>query len=363
MNQERGFIPVDAIRTIAILCVILLHAANDLTIQQINQWEVLRWVTVDVYQSVGRIGVPLFLMLTGALLVQPSKKDEPLIVFFKKRLARIGLPLLFWGAIFFIWIFFVEKQSVTSGVIVQGVLTGPYYHFWYFYLLFGLYLLTPIFRILIAHSSLDLIKYLLILWFIGTAIMPVTGLLTPHYLDKNVLIFTGYAGYFLLGAYLMSVRLKRSMMVLLLTLGVALTALGTYVIAATIGGVTMFFFQQYLSPTMVLASAMVFLLLITANSSPNQGALNQPDAPVSSSSNNSKIKKLVGVISLNTLPIAFIHVLILESLYKGYFGFTVNGNTLNSIVLVPLMTVIALFLSLALILPLKKVPLLSRLIG
>ena len=55
--------------------------------------------------------------------------------------------------------------------------------------------------------------------------------------------------------------------------------------------------------------------------------------------------------------------MILESLQNGYFGFAINGNTINSIIGVPLMTVIVLFVSLAIILLLKKVPYLKKLIG
>jgi surface polysaccharide O-acyltransferase-like enzyme len=121
--------PVDLIRTVAMVAVILLHAANDLTIQHLDQLEIYRWLTVDVYQSAGRMGVPLFLMLTGALLLQPSKKDT-LSVFFKKRWARIGIPFLFWGAAFFAWDFLVKQQTFTLSFIIQGLLSGPYYHFW-----------------------------------------------------------------------------------------------------------------------------------------------------------------------------------------------------------------------------------------
>ena len=97
LKQERGFsAPVDLIRSVAIIGVILLHSANDLTIQHMSMLEAVRWTTVDVYQSLGRMGVPLFLLLTGALLLQPTKLDEPLGAFFRKRLARIGLPFLFW---------------------------------------------------------------------------------------------------------------------------------------------------------------------------------------------------------------------------------------------------------------------------
>ena len=83
--KERGFaVPVDLIRTLAIAGVLLLHASNDLSPGLMNQWEIYRWLTVDIYQCFGRIGVPLFVMLTGALLLQPSKQ-ESLKDFFKKR--------------------------------------------------------------------------------------------------------------------------------------------------------------------------------------------------------------------------------------------------------------------------------------
>jgi hypothetical protein len=45
-----------------------------------------------------------------------------------------------------------------------------------------------------------------------------------------------------------------------LLLGVALTAIGTYALAATIGGTEMYFFQQYFSPTIILTSVATFLL-------------------------------------------------------------------------------------------------------
>jgi len=126
LNQLKArSVPVDLIRTIAIVGVILLHASNDLTIQQMSILEIFRWTTVDFYQSIGRIGVPLFILLTGALLLQPSK-NESLSAFFKKRWSRIGLPWLFWGSAYFAWDFLVEHQAFTSSTIIQGLLNGPY---------------------------------------------------------------------------------------------------------------------------------------------------------------------------------------------------------------------------------------------
>ena len=91
-------LPVDLIRTVAIILVILLHAATEPypTVSIMSPQGVQIWWASNVYDSLARLCAPLFIMLTGALLLQPSKVDGPLRVFFKKRWNRIGLPILFW---------------------------------------------------------------------------------------------------------------------------------------------------------------------------------------------------------------------------------------------------------------------------
>jgi len=346
-------IDVDLIRTIAILGVLLLHAANDLTIQQLNDFEILRWCTVDVYQSLGRVGVPLFIMLSGALLLAPKKETESMRDFFKKRWVRVGLPFVFWAAIYFLWEIFVNHQAVTVNFFVDGILTGPYFHFWYIYMLLGLYLLTPILRVVIAHARREVLKLFLAVWFAGTAILPVLALLTPFHLDPNVLTVPLYVGIYVLGIYLLDVQVRKAYLVAAIVSGVALTAIFTYALAATIGGATMFYFQDYSSATMILTSASLFLLLISY-------PLSSPQPKTEGSSLG---RKLLHLVSENTLAIYFLHLIVIEIFQQGFFGFAVNGNTVNSILGVPLMVALTLGLCLAIVVPLKRVPFLRKLIG
>ena len=359
LDQLRGRpVNVNLIRTIAMVGVILLHASGRflITSQQLNQMnplEMTRWGVVDLYQSIAvPLGVPLFLMLSGALLLQPIKSDEPLSVFFKKRWVRIGLPSIFWGIAYFAWDFLVQNIPFSAAAIVQGILNGPYTQMWYLYVLVGLYLLTPILRVTIVHADETILKYFVILWVVGVAILPFFGLFTIFRLNSNVFALTGYVGFFVLGAYLATVQIRRKTLWILITLGTTLTAFGTYALAATIGGSEMYFFQQYFSPTVILVSVMVFLLLFTI----------KPPA-VQKEIKPSTGNKLIKLISQNTLGIFFIHVMIIESIEKGYFGLSINRDMLNPIIEVPLLTVIVLFASLAIILLLKKVPYLKRLIG
>jgi surface polysaccharide O-acyltransferase-like enzyme len=300
---------------------------------------------------------------------------------------------LFWGVAYFAWDFLVQHIEFSSRTFIQGILNGPYTQFWYIYVLVGLYLLTPILRKFVGQLDETLMKYFLILWFLGAAILPFLEMLTNFQLNSNVFTITGYIGYFVLGAYLVTVRMRRSTISILMILGITLTAVGTYVLAATVGGTTMYFFQQYLSPTIILASVMMFLMLltfkppsiqkevslskfnkiaVTHNLRAVDGVPVVVDAVEESMTRTKaalmralreRVNKLIRVISENTFPIFLLHVMIIESIQKGYFGFVINRDTLKPIIEVPLLTAIVFFACLGIVLLLKKVPYMNKLIG
>jgi surface polysaccharide O-acyltransferase-like enzyme len=103
----------------------------------------------------------------------------------------------------------------------------------------------------------------------------------------------------------------------------------------------------------------MFYLLLTTKKTPSTVA-SEPSPPKAS---HPKINKLLSVISQNTLPIFLFHLMVLDALQRGYLGFTLNGNTVNSIIGVPLATALTIFICLAVIVPLKKVPVLKSFIG
>ena len=73
--------------------------------------------------------------------------------------------------------------------------------------------------------------------------------------------------------------------------------------------------------------------------------------------------RAIHVISINTLPIYLFHVIILQSLQRGYFGFRLSLTTMNPIVGIPLIATVTFSITLALVLVMKKVPVLKKLIG
>ncbi len=350
-------IPVDLIRTFGIILVVLLHASNEYytTIQQTALESPVYWWSSTIYKSFALPCVPLFVILSGALLLQPSKTNEPIRVFLKKRFNRIGLAFLFWSAVYLVWAFLVTQTPVTLDNVVEGALyslfSGSYYHFWFLYLIAGLYLLTPILRKIVSVKDPKILKYLILLWFIDVAVVPIIQLITGYSLNDTVFVVGGFIGYFVLGVYLQRVKVRSSILHVLFFLSFIFTIASTWFLHFHFQSIGQnYFFFGYLSMNVMLASVTMFLLLskLTVNWSRNIHPL---------------VTRVVHAIGKNTLPIYMFHLIVMETLQRGYLGFKLSLTVMNPVIGIPVMTVVTLFITFGLILLMKKVPVLRTLIG
>ena len=312
------------------------------------------WWTALVYKALSLSCVPLFVMLSGVLLLQPAKLDEPIRVFLKKRLSRIGLAFVFWSMVYLAWGFYIYKVPVTLDNIAQGIVkdlfTGAWYHFWFIYLIIGLYLITPILRVIIAYGNPRITRYLIALWFAGVAVLPLIQLGFGYMLDVGVFVLGGFIGYFVLGNYLQKITLKNTLLIGLLVASFVGTVLGTYLMTYHFGGLMQSnYFLDYLTVNVIVGSVALYLLLLKAN----------PDWP----GTNNPLRPLVQAISNNTLPLFLFHIIIIETFQRGLIGFTISYTTLNPIVEIPLLAALTFFVTLGLVLLMRRVPVLRKLIG
>ena len=294
--------------------VVLLHVSVETVSLPPSLSYDAAWLITNSYQSIARPAVSLFVMLTGFLLLQPYKVNEPIRVFLKKRLGRLLLPAAFWGAIYVVWGYFINNQAVTANSLVQDVLMGPYDHFWFVYLIIGLYLLTPILRVLITYASDRLVKYLLLLWFMGVAVVPFASFF-GYSLNANVFVLQGWIGYFVLGAYLPKIKVRARTLALLLAVGFAWTFFASHLLELQKAPDQLFFFDS-LSFNVIMMSVAMFLLLIKIS-------------PTAVERRSTKLNTLVLWVSQNTLPIYLFHIIVLETFQKGLLGFTLDIFTIT----------------------------------
>jgi surface polysaccharide O-acyltransferase-like enzyme len=335
----------------------MLHATNEYyqAFEQPTLEPTPYWWTATVFKFLTLSAVPIFIMLSGGLLLQPSKTHEPIKGFLKKRANRIGWAFAFWSAIYLAWGFFISGTPVTLNNVVQGIVkglfTGPWYHFWFLYLIAGLYLITPILRVIVANRNQNLIMYLIILWFIGVSIVPLLQLTTGYSLNVGVFVLGGTIGYFMLGACLQKARVRPSILYAMFILGFVWTVSTTWLMRFVFpsAGADYFFFD-YLSANIIIASVALFTILSRFKA----------DWP---GGNHPHLSRVVRAISVNTLPIYMFHVIILMSLQRGFFGFTLSLTVMDPIIGVPIITAATFIITFGLILIMKRVPVLRKLIG
>ena len=188
MSLKQRIFYLDELRAIAILAVILCHVDSFYPYVTTSfKLAIPYFLTV-----LGRIGVPLFLMISGALLIN---KDYDIAFFLKKRFSRILIPFIFWVIVISLYQFFVLKfdiSRVTDWALGGGVT-------WYVYELIGAYFLIPVVNSFIKEYGDRAVRYFLILWAVTLLMETFNFNLLPH---LKMEYFAGFIGYMIFGYYL-----------------------------------------------------------------------------------------------------------------------------------------------------------------
>ena len=296
-NQKNQHIVwLDVVRFIAMFTVVCCHCTDPFNFYPgtaPNIGEIKLWGAI--YGSVLRPCVPLFVMITGALLL-PVRGDTS--TFYKKRIPRVFYPFLIWSVLYnlFPWItgllglnpqiildFFPyageEVMQQSFSVSLKYILMIPFnfsilaVHMWYIYLLIGLYLYLPVFSAWVEKASERAKLMFLLAWGV-TLLLPYYYQFVSNYLWGTcswnsfgmLYAFAGFNGYLLLGHYLKNLEwsLKKTLAIgiPMFAVGYAVTFLGFRHITAspeyTDEMLELFF--TYCSLNVVMMTIPVFML-------------------------------------------------------------------------------------------------------
>ena len=225
---------LDNSRIIAIFAVVLLHTASDV-VTGIAVGSDYWWIG-NVYDSFVRWCVPVFVMMSGALLLDPNK-NEALKTFYAKRLARIAVPILFWSVFFLLWTMLkgIAKGDAPSlTFLLKRLISGkPYYHMWFLYMIITLYLFTPFFRKISSTSTRGELAILVAFTFLIAAVNAIFSGSSRLFIDW----FLPFIPYFFFGHLIRTDERNFSKTILssVFLLSACLTALGCHLLAANKG--------------------------------------------------------------------------------------------------------------------------------
>ena len=224
-----GFI--SRLRAVSCIAIIVLHAFF-VPINLFQPEPALRLVPMIVRNCM-LWAVPCFVMVSGALLLDPARQITIKDVF-TKYIKRALIALLVFSLIFVIFDAVVDGKVQGFAIVTDWlykVFTGrSWLHMWYLYMLIGLYLMLPLYRAVTAKADKSLLRYGVIIFFIFLSIVPTlnnaAGVNTGFY----ILASTVYPFYFFLGYALFTdtIKIGRAAGWIMFILGTAAVIAVTY---------------------------------------------------------------------------------------------------------------------------------------
>ncbi|MEI7188944.1 acyltransferase [Dickeya dianthicola] len=242
-------------RIFSTFAVIVLHvSAYTVALAELGTFP---WWAGNLYDSLVRWCVPVFIMISGALLLSPEKVDS-LSDFYKKRMMKIVIPLLFWSLLF-IFIGVVKSRFNGEGVgnILKNIINGrPYYHMWFLYMIIGLYVFTPLIRILIVNAREETLLFFVFLMFVFCSLNDMYNFLIGNRDFLFISEFVYYIPYYICGHLIArkSTTKPLSFYVFLFLVSLILTCTCCYLLSSIAGKGVGLYFYNYLSFNVILMS-------------------------------------------------------------------------------------------------------------
>ncbi len=343
MKNNTTLLNVDFIRVVSIFAVVLLHVSAACVVE-INDTTSNEWIIGNLFDSFVRWCVPVFIMLSGYLLLRKETLKEDTTLFYKKRVFRLGIPILVWSCIFLLW--GLIKTNLKGEIepsffnnIINPLINGiPHYHLWFLFMIICLYAITPLIR---KVMSILTEKELWIYSFIFLGLSSLELFFQNVSIKPFFLNFMQYIPYFILGYLIGKIQFSKKYFfysIIIFVISSLCTFIGTFYIVNYIN-YKQYILYNYLSITTIFASTSIFYILL-----------------------NIKINESIRRISLLaplTLGIYIVHPLFIES--ARYLSLKVENY--NPILSIPIFTFIIFLLSSLLIFILQKIPYVKRTLG
>ncbi len=250
-------------RVAAILAVIAVHAASPLVLRTTHPSS---WWVGNLIESAARWCVPVFIMISGALLLT-SPRTADTRSFYRRRFVRLGPAIVVWTVAYLVFGYLVNGVPRTLEEAIRSILLGrPYFHLYFLFVIAGLYVAAPALRLVVERLDRRRLAVATGIAF-GLAmtdqlILSFAGIGGPNAVTR----WLPFVGFFLAGALLrdQSPTPTRIRIAIAIAIGgIVFTALGTALMVGPLGfglGRGRYLYE-YPSITTVPVSLAVFALL------------------------------------------------------------------------------------------------------
>lgn len=344
---------LDYLRVFASIAIILLHV----TAQNMPYCELAgtEWNIYNICNSASRWGVPVFVMMSGALFLPREISTKTL---YKKYISRMAISYVVWSA-FYVIVDSVSKLIFTEGhkvnfIEIIGSLISGAVHLWFLPMIIGLYMCIPLIKQLTQNDKL--IKYFLLLSIVFCFIKTEIELVTNNLLSGNIQIIfqnintvfknfnmnlvVSFVIYFILGFYLNKTEINKKHRTIIYFSGVAgliLTIL-LNLLASKNAGKSLEAFYSASSVNVLLMSVAIFVWFKY------------------NAKGTEKLNKIIIQLSKYSFGAFLVHIFILQCL----FAVGIQSTSFHPVLSVPAITIFTTVTSYLISLVLNKIPVIKK---
>ena len=351
-TEKKHIAYLEVLRLVACILVVGVHVSA-FNLEQVPV-ESLNFKVMNGLDCLSILGVPLFVMISGALFLAPSY-EITVKKFYTRKIPRIVFLYFFW-LLFYNVVNFLENgtvwnfTNVKKQIVLESLLGKGMYHMWYLPMLAVLYLLTPFLKSFAADKKKCMLFCALGFGYsilLPTALkfeFPYRTIVESLYNQFDCSFFGGYVTYYVLGhalhEYVPKLSAQKKVALGLggvIAMGIEIAVCNAWSVKT---GIMSTILNTPFSVTAFIGAAAIFLLLRDGVSGRKQEELSG---------------KLAGL----TLGIYLIHPLFLR--IYGWLG----GTTLfaPAAIAVPLIIVLITLVSGAAVYVLSKIPVVKKIVG
>lgn len=321
-------------------------------VDKVNELDVssFTWRSINVYDSIVRWGVPIFVMISGALFLG---KERPIKVLFSKHIGRILITFLAWSVFYTAWNNFNSGESHLFRELIMSDLKG-HYHMWFLYMIACLYMVVPFLNLIVRHRKLT--NYFIILAFLFVFAIPqcitIIGI-KSEYLSENIqnvlsethmYFVLGFTGYFVLGYVLHKTQIGKKCETIIYIMGIGSLFFTVFV--------TMWISKRNQESSELFYNSMTVNILTTSIAI-FVFAKQHMNKPLKSE----KAMHVLSYISKCTFGVYLVHLLIINCL-RRFVGIT--NLSFNPIISVPILALIVFVCSMGISAIMNKIPFVKK---
>lgn len=325
---------IDNLRIYAILCIVLLHIVS------IFRWKYFgvntnNYFILTLIDAFARVGLPLFFMITGVLMIN-KKEDLSFYLFFKKRVLRLICAYLVFSILYYLYdIITYHKAFDLFELIRRTTSSQTAYHLWFMPVIILIYLLIPFIKEFVKNLSRKQLKTLILLIFILSngirGILEISSQFGYAIMGNFMLPdLMGYINYLFVGYYLAEGNYKINKRLILISIIsiLCIPFLTIFVSKTEINDV----FLNALSPLVIAPSILAFLSIKNRENI-----------------FSSKMQDLIAKCANQVFYVYLIHVLIIKIIQDNFSSLFKGNILIKDIIIMILLWIIVSILSFILV--------------